>query len=82
MFSDDDGKPKIPEDMDIDENTECNFNVDSFKMVYVVNSEGYLYKRNALTRAKKVGTITNILVIFLCNNIISCLFMHMFANNI
>ena len=49
--------------MDIMDNTECKFNVNSFKMVYVVNSESYLYKRTALQRAKAVSTaiyITNI----------------------
>lgn len=40
-------------DMDIMDNTECKFNVNSFKMVYVVNSESYLYKRNALQKAAK-----------------------------
>ena len=46
--------PTIPPDMQIVDNTECNFNVNSFKMVYVVNSESYLYKRTALTKAKQV----------------------------
>ena len=46
--------PTIPHDMQIVDNTECNFNVNSFKMVYVVNSESYLYKRTALTKAKGV----------------------------
>ncbi|KAK3095867.1 hypothetical protein FSP39_020142, partial [Pinctada imbricata] len=41
------------EDMDILDNTECKFNVNSFKIVYVVNSEYYLYKRTALTKAKE-----------------------------
>ena len=41
--------------MDIMDNTECKFNVNSFKMVYVVNSESYLYKRLALRRAKEVS---------------------------
>ena len=45
---------KLGEDMDIMDNTECKFNVNSFKMVYVVNSESYLYKRMALKRAQQV----------------------------
>ena len=44
------------ENMNILENTECKFNVNSFKLVYVVNSESYLYKRMALKRAKEVGS--------------------------
>ncbi|XP_064596113.1 paired amphipathic helix protein Sin3b-like isoform X2 [Liolophura sinensis] len=46
-------KETTPDDMDIIDNTECKFNVNSFKMVYVVNSESYLYKRLALKRAKE-----------------------------
>ena len=50
------GSPKqSTEDMDILDNTECKFNVNSFKIVYVVNSEYYLYKRTALTKAREVG---------------------------
>ncbi|XP_067652996.1 paired amphipathic helix protein Sin3a-like isoform X1 [Haliotis asinina] len=41
------------EDMDILDSTGCKFNVNSFKMVYVVNSESYLYKRMALQRARE-----------------------------
>ncbi|KAK2144293.1 hypothetical protein NP493_4262g00000 [Ridgeia piscesae] len=41
------------ENLNILENTECKFNVNSFKLVYVVNSESYLYKRMALKRAKE-----------------------------
>ncbi|KAL4216441.1 Paired amphipathic helix protein Sin3a [Mactra antiquata] len=44
---------KRAEDVDILDNTECKFNVNSFKLVYVVNSESYLYKRMALHRARE-----------------------------
>nr|XP_022306846.1 paired amphipathic helix protein Sin3a-like isoform X1 [Crassostrea virginica]XP_022306847.1 paired amphipathic helix protein Sin3a-like isoform X1 [Crassostrea virginica] len=48
------GSPKqSTEEMDILDNTECKFNVNSFKIVYVVNSEYYLYKRTALTKARE-----------------------------
>lgn len=53
------GDVKQPEDMDIIDNTECKFNVNSFKLVYVVNSESYLYKRMALKRAREVNVYTN-----------------------
>ncbi|XP_061180555.1 paired amphipathic helix protein Sin3a-like [Saccostrea echinata] len=39
--------------MDIPDNTECKFNFNSFKIVYVVNSEYYLYKSTALTKARE-----------------------------
>lgn len=42
-------------DVDIIDNTECKFNVNSFKLVYVINSESFLYKRMALKRAKEVS---------------------------
>lgn len=54
------GSPKqSTEEMDILDNTECKFNVNSFKIVYVVNSEYYLYKRTALTKAREVGVCGN-----------------------
>ena len=34
-------------------NTSCVINTD-YKILWVVNSENYIYKRNALNRAKKV----------------------------
>ena len=45
----------LGEDIDIMDNTECKFKVNSFRMFYVVNSESYLYKRMALQRAKEVS---------------------------
>lgn len=41
--------------MDILDNTECKFNVNSFKIVYVVNSEYYLYKRIVFIKVREVG---------------------------
>ncbi|XP_015788602.1 paired amphipathic helix protein Sin3b isoform X2 [Tetranychus urticae] len=35
------------------DDTQCKFNVNSYKMVFVVQSESYLCKRNALTKARK-----------------------------
>ena len=47
---------KLGSDVDIIDNTECKFNVNSFKLVYVVNSESFLYKRKALIKAREVCT--------------------------
>ena len=33
---------------------ECRFNINSYKKVYVVDGEFYLYKRYALAKAQKV----------------------------
>lgn len=49
----DEGEIKTSDNVDIIDNTECKFNVNSFKLVYVVNSESYLYKRMALKRARE-----------------------------
>ena len=45
---------RLLSELDMMDDTECKFNVNSFKMVYVVNSESYLYKRMALRRAQQV----------------------------
>lgn len=41
--------------MDILDNIECKFNVNLFKIVYVVNSEYYLYKRIVFIKVREVG---------------------------
>jgi len=56
---------KDSDDMDIMDNTECKFNVNSFKIFYVVNSESYLYKRLALRRAKEVNS-TSMYIEYFC----------------
>ncbi|XP_069994313.1 paired amphipathic helix protein Sin3a isoform X4 [Penaeus vannamei] len=48
-----DVKPPVCPDMDIVDNTQCKFNLSSFKMVFVVNSDSYMYKKQALKRAKQ-----------------------------
>ncbi len=42
------------EGVDMVNNMECKFNLNSYKMVYVVNSEDYMYRRTALKKAKEV----------------------------
>lgn len=41
--------------MDVIDNTHCKFNISNFKMVFVVNSDSYMYKKEALQRAKQVS---------------------------
>ena len=60
-----DSPKQTADDIDILDNTECKFNVNSFKIVYVVNSEYYLYKRTALTKAKEVRVYKS----FICVNV-------------
>lgn len=43
--------------MDILDNIECKFNVNLFKIVYVVNSEYYLYKRIVFIKVREVGCV-------------------------
>jgi len=39
------------------DNTQCRFNINSYRMVFVVNKENLLYKRQALHRARQVCCI-------------------------
>ncbi|RXG54645.1 Paired amphipathic helix protein Sin3a [Armadillidium vulgare] len=39
--------------MEIVDKTQCKFNLSNFKMVFVVNSDSYMYKKEALRRAKQ-----------------------------
>lgn len=43
------------EDVEISDNAECRFNLNSCKMLFVVKSENYLYKKNALRKAHQVS---------------------------
>lgn len=47
-------KSNIPQIDSCDE-TECKFNLNSYKMVFILDRESYLYKRRALEKAKKVS---------------------------
>lgn len=38
----------------IKENLQCKFHPNSYRIVYVVNSENYFYSKGALKRAKQV----------------------------
>jgi hypothetical protein len=46
------------------DNTQCRFNINAYRMVFVVNKENLLYKRQALHRARQVSFV-NMLVLFL-----------------
>ncbi|XP_023243913.1 paired amphipathic helix protein Sin3a-like [Centruroides sculpturatus] len=48
-------RQKAMEDMDILDNAECRFNVNSYKMLFVVRSESYLYKRRSLEKARQIN---------------------------
>lgn len=37
------------------DNSECRFNLNSYKILFVINKENLLYKKNAFTKAKKVS---------------------------
>lgn len=39
---------------------QCKFKLNSYKMVYVIKSEDYMYRRTALLRAQQVGVDTTI----------------------
>lgn len=46
------------EGVDMVNNMECKFNLNSYKMVYVVNSEDYMYRRTSITKAKQVSLVS------------------------
>lgn len=48
-------KSNIPQIDSCDE-TECKFSLNSYKMVFVLDRESYLYKRKALEKAKQVSS--------------------------
>jgi len=39
------------------DNTQCHFNINAYRMVFLVNKENLLYKRQALHRARQVCCI-------------------------
>jgi hypothetical protein len=47
-------------DVTASEDAHCVFNVNSYQMVFVANSESVLYKRHAFTRAKQVCNRKNV----------------------
>lgn len=47
---------KSMENVDSLDKLECRFKLNSYKMVYVIKSEDYMYRRTALLRAHQVGT--------------------------
>jgi len=48
---------RLAADLDIMEGTECKFNVNNYKMVFVLKSESYLYRRNSVKKARLVRII-------------------------
>lgn len=45
----------VPAKTDVADDTQCRFNLSSYKMVFVVNSSSYIYNHRALRRARQVG---------------------------
>lgn len=50
-------KEKEEKSLQISDDTQCKFNVNSYKMVFVVQSESYMCKTNALAKARKVSSL-------------------------
>lgn len=50
---------KKEDDVMLDDNTQCQFSLKNFKILYIVNSENCFYRRLALRRAKEVIVFTN-----------------------
>ncbi|XP_064471314.1 paired amphipathic helix protein Sin3a-like [Ornithodoros turicata] len=45
--------PPSQDKMEVMDDTQCKFNINSYKMVFVVNSSSYIYNRMALCRAQQ-----------------------------
>lgn len=44
-------------DVVVQENEQCRFNVNSYKMLYIVEGESYIYRKNSLKKAKAVSLV-------------------------
>ena len=43
--------------LEVSDNTQCKFNVNNYKMVFVVDSEHYMYRRNSIKKARLVSSL-------------------------
>lgn len=49
------GVPEVESCISAYDNSECRFNLNSYKILFVINKENLLYKKNAFSKAKKVS---------------------------
>lgn len=49
------GDSAVDERMEVAEGSECKFNVNNFKMVFVLQSESFMYRRNSISKARLVS---------------------------
>lgn len=47
------------ESLDGADELQCHFNQNSYRMVYVINRDNYLYRERALPKARQVNHLTN-----------------------
>ena len=59
--SSEDGEDGAQGELIFDDSSEFRFNVNSFRMVHIINDAVYQYRRGTLTAAKKVLATLNIL---------------------
>jgi len=50
----------------IEENLQCQFNPNSFRMIFVTNSENVIYLKGALKRARQVSFLVELMVANVC----------------
>jgi len=50
-------KPEVDLTLKDLENNECRFNVNNYKMLFVIEGESYVYRRNSISRARSVSFI-------------------------
>ena len=56
FFSEKEEENDEVEDMEVENSMECKLSLNSYKIRFVKGSEDYLYRRQALKRAKEVST--------------------------
>ena len=45
-------------DLEVNDNTQCRFNVNSYKMLFVIEGESYVYRRNSIAKARMVSLLS------------------------
>lgn len=59
FFSEKEEENDEVEDMEVENSMECKLSLNSYKIRFVKGSEDYLYRRQALKRAKEVSTCSD-----------------------
>jgi len=59
------GGQEAGSELSVLDGVECKFNINSYRMIFVVNTESFLYRRNSLTTARLVRASYSLLITLL-----------------